>query len=100
MAHPLALVGGTLSTGVTNEVHALTLSAPHAEDDRPLATDGDGDGLVGCDGPDRWPRCTPECAPTVAALGRCDPMAPSSRRCGDGLCRSIETAAMCPADCP
>jgi cysteine-rich repeat protein len=57
-------------------------------------TDADGDLLTRCADPDCWWRCDPVCAPGDIA---CDPNRP---RCGDGTCSSIESAALCPADCP
>jgi cysteine-rich repeat protein len=57
-------------------------------------SDADGDGLLRCNDPDCWWRCTPLCAPGELF---CDPLAP---RCGDGVCSSIEGNSLCPADCP
>ncbi len=55
--------------------------------------DGDGDGLIGCDDPDCWGRCTPSCPPGAS----CDSDAPS---CGDGVCNSfLENRRLCPQDC-
>ncbi|MFN0245519.1 MAG: hypothetical protein ACKV2T_01340, partial [Kofleriaceae bacterium] len=54
--------------------------------------DADGDGLIGCNDPDCWWRCTPTCLP--GELG-----CRSSPACGDGACSSIEDAVSCPADC-
>jgi cysteine-rich repeat protein len=66
-------------------------------DDQPReACDGgdvDGDGLVGCADPDCWGHCNPLCIPGTT----CDPNDP---HCGDGTCSSIESHAICPADCP
>jgi hypothetical protein len=56
------------------------------------ATDGDGDGLAGCDDPTCWAICTPLCPPGMA----CDEQAP---HCGDGTCSAIETCAACAVDC-
>jgi hypothetical protein len=57
-----------------------------------LGFDVDGDGLVGCDDPDCWGYCTPLCPPNTT----CDPAAP---RCGDGVCSTLESCRLCPADC-
>ena len=57
-------------------------------------TDVDGDSLMRCADPYCWWRCDPLCAPGETA---CDPNRP---RCGDGTCSAIESAALCPADCP
>jgi cysteine-rich repeat protein len=58
--------------------------------------DRDGDSLAGCDDPDCWSVCSPQCGPGV-------PCAASSPRCGDGVAGPTETCQMCPADlsaCP
>jgi len=55
--------------------------------------DSDDDGLAGCADPDCWPFCTPTCPPETS----CPAGAPF---CGDGACSSVETAALCPMDCP
>lgn len=55
--------------------------------------DGDNDGLVGCDDPDCWGYCNPECPPGAMCPADAD-------RCGDGICNpSLETSRLCPADC-
>jgi cysteine-rich repeat protein len=55
-------------------------------------TDTDLDGLVRCDDPDCWWRCTPRCPPYAS----CDPAAP---HCGDNTCSELEDVALCPSDC-
>lgn len=54
--------------------------------------DADGDTLVGCDDPDCWLACTPQCSPGVCET-------PGGPRCGDGTCGEAENCFMCPADC-
>jgi len=55
--------------------------------------DGDGDGLVGCDDPDCWGFCTPECPPDATCPVDAD-------GCGDGVCSPwLESPRLCPADC-
>ena len=54
--------------------------------------DTDGDKLAGCDDPDCWGRCTPQCPPGAP----CDPAAP---HCGDGECSVLEDRRLCPVDC-
>src|SRR5262249_25240771 len=55
--------------------------------------DTDGDGLEGCDDPDCWARCTPDCPPGAS----CPENAP---RCGDGTCNLLlEDCHLCPLDC-
>ncbi len=57
------------------------------------ALDGDNDGLAGCDDPDCWGFCNPECPPGA----RC---AADVERCGDGRCNeNLETSRLCPQDC-
>jgi hypothetical protein len=61
--------------------------------------DGDGDGLIGCDDPDCWGRCTPLCPPdsTPDWPDDCDTALP---HCGDGVCNpNLETQRLCPGDC-
>lgn len=54
--------------------------------------DADGDGLTGCEDPDCWLVCTPQCSPGVS----CAAGAPT---CGDGACSEAENCFMCPGDC-
>lgn len=55
--------------------------------------DGDDDGLVGCEDPDCWGYCNPECPPGAACPTDAD-------RCGDGTCNdNLETSRLCPQDC-
>lgn len=55
--------------------------------------DGDHDGLVGCEDPDCWGRCTPECPPNSSCSVDAD-------RCGDGTCNpALESPRLCPQDC-
>ncbi|MEZ4364865.1 MAG: hypothetical protein R2939_01095 [Kofleriaceae bacterium] len=96
------LLGGRTTIGAVtyfDTVHALRSTDDQLEDDCPLALDGDGDGLAGCDDPDCWAFCSPLCAPPIATAGQCDRGAPGTPYCGDGVCSVLETAAMCPADC-
>ncbi len=56
--------------------------------------DTDEDGLAGCDDPDCWALCSPECSPAAVS---CPSDAPA---CGDGVCNlAVEDAALCPGDC-
>ncbi len=55
--------------------------------------DPDGDGLTGCDDPDCWGFCTPNCPPGTP----CDE---SNARCGDAMCdQTLENCRLCPTDC-
>jgi hypothetical protein len=57
-----------------------------------FGVDTDGDGLVGCDDPDCWGYCSPLCPIGTT----CPAGAPT---CGDGVCSSLESCRLCPADC-
>lgn len=59
-------------------------------------TDDDGDGLRGCADPDCWARCHPTCYPHT----QCNPASDPGPRCGDGTCSAVESAKLCPQDCP
>jgi cysteine-rich repeat protein len=54
--------------------------------------DDDGDGLAGCDDPDCWGRCTPDCPPATSC-------ATGLPYCGDAQCAPIEDSLICPEDC-
>lgn len=55
--------------------------------------DSDGDGLFGCNDPDCWDRCEPQCPPNTTCTG-------TRSRCGDGVCNiELEDYVLCPADC-
>lgn len=55
--------------------------------------DGDDDGLAGCDDPDCWGYCNPECPPGATCPA-------DAARCGDGVCNeALESARICPQDC-
>jgi len=57
--------------------------------------DRDGDLAFGCEDPDCWSRCTPECPPGALCSA-------SEMSCGDGLCNdfsSLETCRLCEEDC-
>jgi cysteine-rich repeat protein len=69
-------------------------SDPATPEDACDGSDADGDGVVGCEDPDCWARCTPRCPFGTA----CDPADP---HCGDGACNpALEDHALCPLDCP
>ncbi len=60
-------------------------------------TDGDADGLVGCDDPDCWWICTPMCPPGSDASCATTQSGP---KCGDAICNSTrESCFTCPGDC-
>jgi hypothetical protein len=80
------------TVGVMQVARLLRWSAPTAYE-ACHAGDHDGDGLQGCEDPDCWARCTPECPPGVPSCSN------TSARCGDGTCSALETCHACPADC-
>lgn len=89
----LVVFGGATPSDLSprnTQAHRFTSRAFPA--DACVDIDTDGDGLVGCDDPDCWGRCTPLCPPGAA----CDPAAP---HCGDGTCSVLEDHRLCPADC-
>lgn len=70
-----------------------------ATEDCLASEDLDGDGLAGCDDPDCWGRCTPDCLPHSTPLWPTD-CDKTTNACGDGVCNaSLETQALCPGDC-
>lgn len=82
----VAFAGATSDTwfyGYTSETPPEVCGGGH---------DVDRDGLIGCDDPDCWWRCTAQCPPHAS----CAPAAP---RCGDGTCSQLESCRLCPADC-
>jgi hypothetical protein len=94
--------GITLFQGITNdsstgaavdEVWELRYDGPGAADACTVERDADGDGLTGCDDPDCWRRCSPDCPPGTSCMG-------TDSRCGDGVCGIVENCRICPADCP
>jgi hypothetical protein len=68
-------------------------SSAAAERCEDASADSDSDGFKGCDDPDCWSRCRPECPPHAV----CDT---NARRCGDAACDiSVEDYLICPQDC-
>jgi cysteine-rich repeat protein len=96
-AASMALVGGNFNEGTRmqspTQIFELAWRAPNNPPDRCIAVqDTDGDGLVGCDDPDCWDRCTPYCPPGAV----CDQSLP---HCGDNVCQPFEDWSICPGDC-
>lgn len=89
------LAGGYVSaSGYQTDTWSFRYEAPGAVDETCNAgEDADGDTLEGCDDPDCWPYCTPECPPGAV----CPAGAPS---CGDGDCNTFLEVGRCPVDCP
>jgi hypothetical protein len=95
IGHRFVTFGGdTLISGRIDTTSALQFRTSLTPSEACITgnVDDDGDGLMGCDDPDCWPRCAPLCPPyTTCPVD--DP------RCGDGACASLESRALCPQDC-
>ncbi len=91
----LIVFGGGGLTGYRNDTWSMRYEAPLEPEERCALADEDldGDGAAGCADPDCWARCTPRCPPATS----CDPSTP---RCGDAECSTVEDTLLCPADCP
>ncbi len=79
--------------GLTNGLRRLRYEAATGSE---LCTgsDLDGDQLIGCNDPDCWSICTPQCWPGAASCPIDGP------RCGDGVCSAPrETCRTCATDC-
>jgi hypothetical protein len=92
----LVMFGGLLSGGSvrSNETWTLGFGKLVAGEACSAAIDYDGDGAIGCLDDDCWGTCSPLCAPTVIASN-----CPTTPRCGDAICSTIEDCRSCPADC-
>jgi len=88
------LGGGVVANGgdPTNELWELRSSGPRGADGCASAIDIDGDGLMGCDDPDCWYVCSPDCPPGTSCPS-------TSPQCGDGVCSVLETCQNCATDC-
>ncbi len=84
--------GYSSSAGAVGDHWQLRWDGPRASDGCGLQVDIDGDQLIGCDDPDCWRVCQPQCPP----LTSCPVDAP---RCGDAMCSAAETCLGCRADC-
>lgn len=88
------------------DVWAFRFADPARAEDRDRCDDAtwdsDGDGAFGCEDPDCWAACDPHCPPRLDDTWAPPTPAcadPGRERCGDGTCNTLETAALCPADC-
>ena len=54
-----------------------------------------GNGNGGCADDECWGACTPHCSPDLAPA-----LCPGYATCGDGVCTTLESCRLCPADCP
>ena len=90
--HAVVSFGGATTTAGLAETWLMRWESS-TPDDTCDGTDADADGLVSCDDPDCWARCTPRCMPGTT----CDAADP---HCGDRVCNPyLEDAALCPIDC-
>jgi len=94
LRHAFVLVGGMDSSATAYGETWLLRWESEGPEEACDGTDNDGDGLVRCEDPDCWPRCTPRCQFGV-------PCNDADPHCGDGVCNAaLEDAALCPSDCP
>jgi cysteine-rich repeat protein len=97
----VVLFGGIDNNGLLDDTWELSyqISGDPGEACELGALDYDNDGVLGCDDPDCWGRCMPECPPdsTPDWPSDCDTARP---HCGDGVCNPfLETQRLCPGDC-
>ncbi|HTL36808.1 MAG TPA: kelch repeat-containing protein [Kofleriaceae bacterium] len=85
-------IGGSVGPASAFDVAALTFGSAAEPKDVCAEIDSDSDGLVGCEDPDCWGRCSPMCPPGTP----CDPGSP---HCGDHSCSALEDRYICPDDC-
>lgn len=88
----ITIAYGATGSTVTDEQWELRFDAAPGDSCR-TPFDVDGDGLAGCDDPDCWRTCTPDCPPATSCLG-------TAETCGDGTCDPTENCRICTQDCP
>lgn len=92
----LIMAGGSHAGQTLRDTHRLRYESSQTptETCASATTDADGDGLAGCADPNCFIFCTPLCVPNATGCATTAPY------CGDGVCGAIESAALCPSDCP
>jgi cysteine-rich repeat protein len=88
----VVLFGGFSGTVYEKDTWFFRYDGGQPDENCLLDVDDDGDGRWGCDDPDCWGRCTPECSPHMS----CDLTAP---HCGDKIKNpALENCRNCPED--
>ncbi|MFN0247744.1 MAG: kelch repeat-containing protein [Kofleriaceae bacterium] len=88
----MALGGNLLDDGAPGDFFAHLWSDGGTYETCASRLDADGDGLAACTDPDCWSVCDPLCPPGTASC-------PTTPRCGDQSCSSLENRQICPLDC-